>query len=182
MNRFFSTPLGLPYSLIILQFSFKTPLLTSQWRGKPWGIILALNTTASPAEDRQAGSWPWALVKPRWRWCEWTQDKNLFWPKGKKLDHCGSLLGIQTMKVNPDNPSELSFKEVLKDKNASRFFPVLTAKGSSEGRETISSLQQAHVLNANKGSRAGQNLSGEQDLQEPRGVGPGNPRTVPLED
>lgn len=32
------------------------------------------------------------------------------------------------MKVNPDNPSELSFKEVLKDKNASRFFPVLTPK------------------------------------------------------
>lgn len=79
------------------------------------------------------------------------------------------------MKVNPDNPSELSFKEVLKHKNASRFFPVLTAKGSSEGRETISSLQQAHVLNANKGSRAGQNLSGEQDLQEAQDVGPGNP-------
>lgn len=122
------------------------------------------------------------VVKPTWRWCEWTQDKNLFWPKGKKLDHCWSLVGVQTMKVNPDNPSELSFKEVLKDKNASRFFPVLTAKAGSEGRETISSLQQARVLNANKGSRAGQNLSGEQDLQEPQDVGPGNPWTVPLED
>lgn len=68
------------------------------------------------------------------------------------------------MRVNPDNPSGLSFTEItglLKDKNASRFFPGLTAKGSSERRETISFLQQAHVLNANKGSRAGQSLARE---------------------
>lgn len=112
MNRFFSTRLGLPYSLTILQFCFKTPLLTLWCVGREalrdscfWHQVLGTQQvylTLRTELGREFALGSMLSNQDEGVVSELSEDKNLFRTKRQKA---GSLW---IFGMNTDHESEPS--------------------------------------------------------------------------